>query len=174
MLKIKDRIIHGMITGIIAGTPDTIINALEHRAGLTDLTYSQLGANVFVPKSKINNKKALVPGLLANYTVISATGILFTYILSATGRDKAVIKGICFGILSWLAIYGIGVKVGLTVGSKKPLASLLSFVDHALFGSLLGLIAPKIGDDSLFPDSNRKGEKKQQPLVATGQETASE
>lgn len=55
MFKIKDRIIHGMISGIIAGTPDTIINALEHRAGLTDLTYSQMGANVFLPKNKINS-----------------------------------------------------------------------------------------------------------------------
>ena len=168
MLKIKDRIIHGMITGILAGTPDTIINALEHRAGLNDLTYSQMGANLFLPKDKIHNKKAHSLGLLANYTVLGASGVLFSYLLSATGRDRAVMKGISYGIISWLAVYGLGARIGLTVGTKKPLAPLLSFVDHAIFGCLLGLIAPKIGDDSLFPDSNKGGEEKQQPLFATG------
>ena len=86
MLKIKDRILHGMITGIIAGTPDAIINALEYRAGLTDLTYGQMGANVFLPKSKINDKRAKFLGILANYTLIGASGTLFTYLLSVTGR----------------------------------------------------------------------------------------
>lgn len=159
MFKIKDRIIHGMISGIIAGTPDTIINALEHRAGLTDLTYSQMGANVFLPKNKINNKKANCLGLLANYTMLGISGVLFSYLLSATGRDKALMKGVAYGIFSWLAIYGMGAKVGLMVESKKPLAPLLSFIDHVIFGSLLGLIAPKIGDDSLFPDRNKDGQE---------------
>lgn len=172
MIKIKDRIIHGMLTGIIAGIPDTIINELEYRAGLTDLSYSQIGANLFLPKNKFKNNKAWVLGMLANFTMLSASGILFTYFLSATGRDKAVMKGIGYGIISWLAIYGIGTKVGLTVGSKKTSAPLLSFVDHVIFGGLLGLIAPKIGNDSFFPDSNRKGRKeKQQPIIATGQES---
>ena len=170
MLKIKDRILHGMITGIIAGTPDAIINALEYRAGLTDLKYGQMGANVFLPESKINDKKAKVLGILTNYTLIGASGTLFSYLLSATGRDKAVIKGIGYGILSWLAIYGMGAKVGLTVQTKKPLAPLLSFIDHVLYGGLLGLIAPKIGDDSLFPDN--KQQTGTQPLIATGEEIA--
>ncbi|NLX92036.1 MAG: hypothetical protein GXZ07_10740 [Firmicutes bacterium] len=151
MTKIKDRIIHGIITGIIAGTPDTIINALEYRAGLTDVSYSQLGANVFLPTERINNKYARTTGLLANYAMLSISGILFTYLLSATGRDKALLKGIGFGILTWLTVYGMGAKVGLKVKPRKPLAPLLSFFDHVIFGSLLGLIAPRIGDDSIFP-----------------------
>ena len=54
--------------------------------------------------------------------------------------------------------------------NQKPLAPLLSFVDHVLFGGLLGLIAPKIGDDSLFPDN--KQQTGTQPLIATGEEIA--
>lgn len=161
MTKISDRIIHGMITGIIAGTPDTIINALEHRAGLTDVSYSQLGANVFLPTEKVNNKYAGAVGLLANYTMLSVTGILFTYLLSATGRDKALLKGIGFGIFTWLTVYGMGAKVGLKIKTRKPLTPLLSFFDHVIFGSLLGFIAPRTGDDIMFPDRKGKGEKQQ-------------
>jgi hypothetical protein len=64
----------------------------------------------------------------------------------------------------------MGAKVGLTVQTKKPLAPLLSFIDHVLYGGLLGLIAPKIGDDSLFPDN--KQQTGTQPLIATGEEIA--
>ena len=171
MFKIKDRITHGIVTGVIAGTPDFIINALEHRAGLTGSTYAQMGANVFLPKGKLNNKGAKAIGMLANYILVGTTGVAFSYLLSATGRDKAVLKGIGCGMISWVLVYGMGTKVGLIVGNKKPSAHLFSLVDHVLFGSLLGLIAPRIGDDLLFPDSDKGKIGEQMPLIATGQDS---
>ncbi len=109
--------------------------------------------------------------MLANYTLLGTAGVLFSYLLSVTGRDKAVLKGIGCGMISWVLVYGIGTNVGLIVGNKKPSAHLLSLVDHVLFGSLLGLIAPKIGDDSLFPDSDKGENGGQMPLIATGQDS---
>jgi hypothetical protein len=165
MLKIKDRITLGILSGVIAGIPDILINELQYRMGLTDLTYSQIGANVFYPKNSVNSQEARVVGLLANGLMIGVSGVLFAYLLSATGRDKAELKGLGFGLFSWLAIYGLGKKMGLSVKSQKPLTPLLSFIDHMLFGSLLGFITPRLGDESLFPDV-KSGEEKI-PILST-------
>ncbi len=154
LLKIKDRIVHGMISGILAGIPDTILNGLAHRAGLSELSYTKMEANIFLPQNRVNSKGAGLLGLMANYTLLGISGVGFSYLLAITGRDRALIKGIGYGLTSWLLFYGVAAKLGLPVTRKvkKPLTPLLSFVDHAIYGGLLGLIAPALGDDSLFPN----------------------
>ena len=152
MKKIKDRITLGAISGLLSGTPDTVINALEYRAGITDLTYGQMGANLFLTENKINTRVAQAAGYLANFSAVGAGGVIFAYLLSLTGRDHAVVKGVGLGLVSWLTVYGLGSKIGLSVKTKKPLAPVLSFFDHVLYGSLLGLITPKLGDETLFSD----------------------
>jgi len=97
--------------------------------------------------------------------MVSVTGTVITYILSVTGRDKAMIKGAGLGIMQWIGIWGLLPKLGLTVKSNKPLTHILSFVDHAIFGATTGLLASKIGDDSLFSDSEIKEDEKL-PLTA--------
>lgn len=149
-MKIKDRITLGVISGVIAGLPDTIINLLEHKAGITDLTYGHMGANVFLPHDKSHRPESLVAGYAANAALTGLTGILFSYLLSASGRDHAVLKGIGAGITFWMLVYGLGGKLGLTAKPKKTVAPILSLLDHILFGSLLGLITEKLADESLF------------------------
>lgn len=156
MKNIKDRITLGVLSGLLAGTPDTLINALEYKAGITDLTYGQMGANLFLNENKINTREAQLAGYLANFSAISAGGVIFIYILSLTGRDYAILKGVGLGLISWLTVYGLGSKIGLSVKSKKPLAPVLSFFDHVLYGSLLGLITPKLSDETLFRNEQSK------------------
>lgn len=67
--------------------------------------------------------------------------------------------------MQWIGMWGMFSKLGLTVKSNKPLTHILGCIDHAVFGAAAGLLASKLGDDSLFPDSQvKKGEKL--PLVA--------
>lgn len=166
MFKFKDRILLGIATGIICGVPGRMLNTLEYHTRTTDAKYGQMAANLFLPKNLVNTKEGRVIGSITNQTMLGMTGILVTYLLSATGRDKAMIKGLGVGTSLWITIYGLSSRLNLSVKSKKPLSPLLSFIDHAIFGSLCGLFASKLGHDSLFPDINIKNAKDKLPLAS--------
>lgn len=166
-MKIKDRILLGTLAGLVCGTPGRIINAVEYHFGITDVKYGQMAANLFLPKKIINTKEAQLTGCLTNQFGISLMGITVTYLLSATGRDHAVLKGMGVGSLAWTTVYGLTSRIGLTVKSKKSHAPILSFVDHAIFGVMCGLFVAKFGHDSLFPDSKVTNPNEKFPLIYT-------
>ncbi|ATW25047.1 hypothetical protein [Candidatus Formimonas warabiya] len=165
MRKIGDRILLGIAAGIICGMPGRVVNDIEYHLRLTDVKYGQMASNLFLPKRKSDTKEARVIGSIVNHTMISLTGILVTYLLSATGRDKAVVKGMGVTSLLWMALFGLGPRLQLTVNSKKPLSSILSFIDHAVFGGLCGFFVSKVGADTLFPDHQVRGKDGKLPLI---------
>ena len=169
MIKIKDRIILGIISGILAGIPGRLINAVEYRFNLTDVKYGQMATNLFLPKRKINTPVGRSIASLVNHIMISITGVITTYILSATGRDKSIIKGIGVTSIFWLLFFGLSSRLSLQVKTKKPLSPLLSFVDHVTLGALNGMIIQKIGDDALFPDAEETYNTEKIPLFHTGE-----
>lgn len=172
LIKIRDRILLGVITGIAAGIPGRLLNAWEYNKGITDEKYGQMASSLFLPKGRKNSTEAKVIGSLTNHINISITGIIVTYLLSATGRDKAVLKGLGVSSTAWLAIYGLASRLGITSKSKKPIAPLLSFFDHATLGVLCALIASRLGDDSLFPDKNNLKADEKMPLISSSSEVS--
>jgi len=167
MRKITDRIFLGIVCGLIAGIPGRFINAAEYKAKLTDLRYNQLASSLFIPKNKTNTDGGKVLAAFVNNINVSSVGVLISYILSATGRDKAVIKGMGAGATFWILLNGVVANLGLKIKSQKPLSPILSLADHLIYGSLTGLLVSKLGDDRLFPDKDNKTEKKL-PLVSNG------
>jgi len=172
--KVKDRLLLGALAGIICGIPGRLVNDFEYDRGLTDVKYGQMAANLFLPKNKLNTKEARIVGSLTNHTSISLMGITLCYLLSATGRDNAALKGAGIGAAAWTAVYGVTARFGLSVKTRKPLAPILSFVDHTLFGVMCGLFISKLGHDSLFPDMKITNSKDKLPLVPIGQRNANE
>lgn len=170
MKRISDRILLGIVTGIICGIPGRVVNDLEYHSGLTDIKYGQMASSLFMPKNKVNTKEGIIIASITNHTMISITGVLITYLLSATGRDKAMVKGMGVTSSIWVAIFGLASRFNLTLTSKKPLSSILSFIDHAIFGALCGIFAAKVGDDTLFPDNKVKGKDSKLPLIYTNAE----
>jgi len=170
MKKIKDRILLGVLTGIICGIPGRVVNDIEYHLGLTDVKYGQMASSLFLPKGKTDTRVARIIASITNNTMISLTGIFITYLLSATGRDKAAVKGISVTSLFWIGLYGFATRLNIILKSKHPFSSILSFIDHAVFGALCGIFAAKVGDDSLFPDKQPKGNGDKLPLVNTNDE----
>ncbi len=105
MIKIKDRIILGIISGVLAGIPGRLMNAAEYKFNLTDVKYGQMATNLFLPKKKINTPEGRFIASLVNHIMISMTGTITTYVLSATGRDKSIVKGI--GVSSIFGFYSL-------------------------------------------------------------------
>jgi hypothetical protein len=170
MKKIKDRISLGIISGVFSSIPGRLLNTFEYRAGLTDAKYGQMAANLFVSKKQVDTMEGRAIGAIVNGILTGVAGISAVYLLSMTGRDKAVIKGMGIGILFWLALFGLTPRVGIVEKTKKPLSPLLGLVDHIVFSSLCGLIASRLGDDSLFPDTGLNNNKEKLPLVSYSQE----
>lgn len=156
MRKISDRIILGMVGGMISDVIARLINAAEYEKGLTDIRYNQMASSLFFPKNKLNTTQSKLLGGIINNINVSAVGIIICYVLSTTGRDKASVKGMGIGALTWLMIQGVFSKQVLGINSKKPLVPFLSLFDHLLYGFLTANIISHLGDDKLFPPFHKK------------------
>ncbi|MEW6182627.1 MAG: hypothetical protein AB1500_05540 [Bacillota bacterium] len=169
MKKFKDRIVLGVCCALLASLPPKLANTIEYRLGLTDEQYNQTGSSFFLPKeeAKSNSMASKVVGSLVNNTVVGFTGVVLAYLLSISGRDRAVIKGALFGALEWVAIWGLTGKLGMKVRSRKAATHLLSFFDHVIFGAGTAWLVSKLGDDSLYPDMKVSSPEEKLPIVPT-------
>lgn len=172
MKKIKDRILLGVLSAAIPGAFARLTNAFEYRRGWTDELYSQTGSSFILTEkiAKTNSLESKVIGSLVNNTTTSVAGIGISYLLSATGRDNALLKGAGVGAMQWLALWGITGKIGLKVRSKKPMTHFLSFIDHVVSMANTALLVSVLGDDSLFPDKKKK-EDERIPLISINKES---
>lgn len=165
MLKIKDRIVLGILSGIIGSIPGRLLNTIEYDLGIVDSKYGQMAAGLFISKNKVNTPTGKLLGSVANEFLATTTGIAVTYTLSATGRDKAVLKGMGVGSLYWFLLYGLSAPLANTSKSKKPASPLFSLVDHLIFGATASIVTSKFGDDSLFPDGRIKSSNNKLPII---------
>ncbi|HHU76172.1 MAG TPA: hypothetical protein GXZ24_04690 [Firmicutes bacterium] len=166
MKKIKDRVLLGVLVGVFSAIVGRLLNTFEYRAGLTDAKYDNMAANLFVDKRQIGTPEGRTIGAVVNAVLTGVAGISIVYLLSMTGRDKPVLKGMGIGILFWLALFGLTPRVGIVERFKKPLSPLLGLVDHLIFGGLCGWIVSKFGDSTLFPDVGQKNVKRKLPLFS--------
>jgi hypothetical protein len=167
MRKIKDRIILGTITGIISSAPLQIIDALIYRHGITDLPFVYLASKIFLTKKKTKTTAGKAISSLVNFANSSFISTTITYMLSLTGKDRALIKGAGFGILMWIFIAGLLSNLGLNIKSRRPVTPLIYLGEHIVFGALCSYFITKLGDNSLFPNDNIRKRTKV-PVIYSG------
>lgn len=155
MYKIKDRIFLGFIAGMIGALPGRLLNKVEFELGITDSRYEEMASMLFVSRRDAHKVKGKSVGKIANSLLTSATGITAAYVLSRTGRDYAMLKGIGISSMAWLGIYGLSTQAQVRK-SKKPTAALLSYLDHVIFGATTATLISALGDDSLFPSHKER------------------
>lgn len=160
MKKIKDRILVGAISGMIVSVPFQIFNALIHKKGITDVSYSYADSKIFLDKSVIKTPGAKVLSSLINFTGTAIFGTAASYTLSFTGKDKAAIKGAGIGAIMWISVAGLLTNLGLNTRSKRPSTPIISLGEHILSGALCGLLITKIGHNSLFPNEATREQEK--------------
>lgn len=135
MGKIKDRMSLGIISGLIASVPCTASLFILNRLKLTDYHYNY-PASIFLHRSKTNTSEGKVVSVLVNTVTNCTMGVINTYVLSATGRDKAVLKGAGFSSLLWVVLNGFIYNNSLKIKSRKPYAPIYLWAIHALYGGL--------------------------------------
>jgi len=172
MFKIKDRIVLGLLTGLIGGIPGRMTHVLEAKKGLTARRVNRIGVSLFTRKQQDTSPSGKALAMLATTVNGSVVGIAITYLLSCTGRDHAAIKGMGVGSLTWVVMNGFIGSQLLKQKSKSARPQILFFLDHALNGMLVGLLAAKFGDDSLFPDTKALAPDQKLPTIALNNKQA--
>jgi hypothetical protein len=151
MRKIKDRFVLGAIAGIGGNLAKLAISQVSFARGIAEITGPQRAAGMLVAGHRIMTPLGQTAGFLADGAIAGLLGVLFTYMMSITGKDYALLKGSLGGEVAWTALYGTLATMGATtVKGVSPPTVVTEFMGHTAYGlAAAGLIA-MLGDPGLF------------------------
>ncbi|MEW6182574.1 MAG: hypothetical protein AB1500_05270 [Bacillota bacterium] len=150
-MRIKDRLILGAVTGLLGNIPKLALIAIAKRFNWAIMDGPGKAAGMLVPAHRIATPQGRLVGYLADATIAALLGVTTVYVLSATGKDRAVLKGALGGQAGWTGLYGVLTTMGATkVQAIGPRTVLAEFVAHTVFGAVAGWAAVKLGDEGLF------------------------
>lgn len=154
MRKIHDKIILGLVVGLLANIPKTISCTSFNKSGITKRKCSDLAASMFIPTRKVFTPKGELFGFLCDFVVAAFDGIFLVYLLFCTGKvtkDKAMIKGLLSGLLIFGIFRGVLAKMGTGKAYPKDLLSnMVMGMNSSIWGITAGLLALKFGHEDLF------------------------
>ena len=148
VLKIRDRWVLGVLSGVLAAIPVRFILNRKPVKGFTDRRYSP---RFFLSKRVARSRGGRLLGNVMNNVGAGATGILLSHVLSRSGRKRVFVKGMAVGTASWVGLDGYAVGGIFKGPDTKPLGPALALLNHAVFGGLTALLVSILGHDELFP-----------------------
>ena len=152
--KISDRLIAGVLAGLGANVVKMSIEQTAQALGLTKETGRKKAAGFFLSPRKTNTPKGKFIGCIGDNTVAAFLGVFASYLLTQTGKDYALLKGMVIGNFAWSTMYGIMTQLGVTkVKSNDPNTCITSMFYHTAFGITTVYLLTKIASPELFePD----------------------
>lgn len=151
MKKITDRIVLGLLCGLIAEAPKLLSNEILVRLGLVQRRFGELVAGIFLTSKETKTKSGILFGELGDVLMNSFLGIPIVYVLSFTGKDNYLLKSWMTSMVSFGIIRGMIANVG--PGKAYPRDSrsnILMTASSSLWGLLVGWLAIRMGDSALF------------------------
>ncbi|MDW7651780.1 MAG: hypothetical protein SCK29_05750 [Bacillota bacterium] len=151
-MQIKDRLILGMVAGLGGNAVKTLADEILLKQKISKRSFRSTAAGVWVSKEKeATNFNGQVLGALFDFGLGSMGGIGMTYLLSKTGRDHVLAKGVLSGI-------AVGSTITATLSAfpqnkvkPKDAASNLAYMfSHAIYGIITTATIAKLGHSSLF------------------------
>lgn len=140
----KDSILVGTISGIIATLVKAISNLIFYKLNIARYLYYQIAASALILPEDINTPLGFLLGVLADIFTGGSLGVLFIVLINKTNKDYWFYKSIVFGVLVWL--FGLGVILNLNtvrIIPVDPVFRLLSLIDHIIFGFVTGFLIIK-------------------------------
>jgi len=170
VFKIKDRVTLGIVAGLAGNLVKTIIDEISVKKKISQQSFRGTAAGVWVKnKKEATNIKGQFLGGLLDFGMGSIGGVGTVYLLSKTGRDSLVTKGLLSGItMGSFITFALGALPQNTVRPKDAASNLSYMVSHAAYGIVTTFIAAKLGDSSLYdikPVNNYL-----QPTVSTSEQ----
>ncbi|MBS4008898.1 MAG: hypothetical protein KGZ45_10830 [Clostridium sp.] len=160
-MKIRDRFTLGIVCGLAGNVVKMSLMSLAKKKNWAEITGQEKSAGMLLPSHQAYSPSGKIVGIAADNVVAAMLGVGTVYMLTSTGKDKALLKGLAFGEATWVSFYGVLSTLGGTlVGPLSPKTVLCEMVGHAVFGATAAITATTLGDPALFP------KKKQLTLTA--------
>lgn len=152
MFKIKDRVALGVIAGLCGNLVKTVIDEVSIRRKISQRSFRETASGVWVSTQKeASNVKGQILGGILDFGMGTLGGIGIVYLLSKTGRDQLLTKGIVSGVTVGSTVTALLSAFPQNKVRPKDAASNLSYmVSHAAYGLVTTLVAAKLGDPSLY------------------------
>lgn len=151
MSKIKDRIILGIVAGLLANIPKAIGNELLYRNGMEKRRYGDIISGLHMPLKQAKTKQGTAFGVVGDFLFSASMGIPLVYLLSFTGRGHAWIKGWLTGVAGFGLFRVLLSTISFSqTNPKDPVTNAIMSGFNSLWGIVAGLIAINLGDERLF------------------------
>lgn len=152
MFKIKDRIALGVIAGLAGNAIKMAIDEISVSKKISQRSFRETAARVWVAnRREAGTVKGQILGGLLDFGMGILGGIASVHLLSKTGRDQIVIKGITSGIAMGSFITFIMGTLPKNQVKPTDAASNLSYMlSHAVYGLVTTAVAAKLGHPSLY------------------------
>ncbi len=142
---IRDYILPGALVGIAADMVKLTVNYTAYLLNFTNVVFWQITATRFLEKKYLYKPIAYVIGGIADVITTAMLGVIFVYFIYYFGNRYLLIKGIGFGLVVWVGIFGT--LLGATVQEKLPQTPsgiMVTIVAHLVFGLALAVFTGRI------------------------------
>ena len=151
----ENKISLGIFSGILANTLANIFSLILYFTGIKEYFLWTLATSIFVSRDKINNLGAIILGIVADSIIAIWLGILLVYILYIIGTNRGYLKGLIYGGLWWIILYGGVTGLHISRLEINSIDSNLAYLaEHLIFGILLAWFNLKFGK-KVFKDRFR-------------------
>lgn len=152
-MKMKDRMFLGTVSGVIGNIAKEIVAEALIRGGLGKHSGPDMAAGIFLtrPQLLFKKRKNRLLGFITDHAIGATLGVMNTYMLSYTGKDYYLLKGLGSGHLAWASLFGFLSKLGRN--ARHPMSvedNFNSFIAHGVYGLVTNLAIVKLGDEGLF------------------------
>ncbi|MFZ5942790.1 MAG: hypothetical protein ACOYVD_01685 [Bacillota bacterium] len=151
MEKIKDRITLGVVVGIAANLIKQGLSFLFKELGWSTITPDKKAGGIFLSRKKTKQPEGKILGIIADFCIACKLAILLVFLISSTGKDNHLLKGLSGSSTAWIVMYGFLSRIGGTGFSIiRPKDAITSLLTHAVFGLVASQLIVTLGDESLF------------------------
>ncbi len=155
--KITDKIILGLVSGLLGNIPKIIINEALVRKGIEKKRFAEIVAGMFVTQKEAASKKGIAFGFAGDFVSASFLGIPLVYLLSYTGKNNKIVKGGIIGLVGLGLYRGILAKLGAKGTYPQDVTTnVFMSVTSTLWGVTTGILVSILGHKSVFAQKQAK------------------
>ncbi|MDQ7793342.1 MAG: hypothetical protein RDU89_02850 [bacterium] len=146
---IGDTVTLGMVAGTIGNLAKDLSNYLLYRRKVTTEVYPRVAASLFTDSGSARRPAGFAVGLITDGLIGAGAGIPLAYVLTRTGKDNYLLKGIGVGLALWSLFYG-GLGGKLSIRPRDPPTLLSGFWNNALYGAVTAFAITRLASPRLF------------------------